>query len=447
MTDFVANTAAQNGEMLQALGLEHVMQLFRDVPSDLLLPPPIATGLSECEAVSHMQRLAASNTFPHFDSYLGGGAYEHYVPAIVSAICSKSEFLTAYTPYQAEISQGTLQTVFEFQSAICALTGMDVANASVYDGASACAEAVLLALRCQPQRTRVVIAENVHPRYREVVVQYLKSHSIEVVLAPFGVDGRITHDVATSLLNDRTAAFLIQSPNFFGAIEDAASLFTAAKAQGVLSILCANPLAYGIYASAGTLGADIAVGDAQPFGISLQFGGPYVGYMAASERLVRQLPGRLVGETIDAKGRRGFVLTLQAREQHIRREKATSNICTNQALAALASLVAMLWYGPEGIKQLALSCYQRACHLRAMLSGIPGLSVNTHVPIFNEFVVKSEHSVSQLQSHCRAHHIEPGIELASFYPQLDQHLLVSVTEMKSLSQLEHYAEAMRGAAR
>ncbi len=347
--DFISNQAPQIKEMLALLGLNHIDELFSAIPADLILPRPLSDdGLSEYEGLCLMKKLADKNTFSNFESYLGAGAYEHHVPAIAAAICGKSEFLTSYTPYQAEASQGMLQAIFEFQSAVCALTGMDAANASVYDGASACAEALLMALRCKPGKNKILIAKSVHPHYRGVVAQYLGCHDCQIECIPFNANGAINEDSFDQLIDEKTAAVLIQSPNFFGVLEKTQSLFDKVKQREALTILCANPLVYGLCLSAAEQGADIAVGDCQPFGIPLQFGGPYAGYMACKQELVRQLPGRIAGETLDRIRRRGFVLTLQAREQHIRREKATSNICTNQALAALASLIAILWYGKEG---------------------------------------------------------------------------------------------------
>ncbi len=439
--DFVSNQKPQIEEMLAALGIHTIEELFESIPAALKLKPPHEDdGLSEYEGFRLMEKLASKNTFSSFENYLGAGAYEHHVPALVGAVCSKSEFLTAYTPYQAEASQGMLQIIFEFQSAICALTGMDVANASVYDGASACAEAVLMALRLNKPRQKLLIAESLNPHYRAVITQYLRSHDCPIEWIPFEKNQQVAIEKIQQHLDDQTAAILVQSPNFFGVIEPVKELFAKAKELGVLSILCANPLAYGIYASAAELGADIAVGDCQPFGIPLQFGGPYVGYMACRQEFVRQLPGRLVGETVDTKGRRGFVLTLQAREQHIRREKATSNICTNQALSAFASLVAMLWYGKEGIPALALTNYQRAAYLRHQLSNIPGIRVNGETPIFNEFTVKFDCSISEVQSHFRSQGIEPGLDLGRYFPNLASSLLVSVTETKNQEQLDRYVQ-------
>lgn len=443
--DFIANKEKQNREMLALLGISSVEELFQVIPPQLMRRPPAGDdGLSEYEALRLLESIAAENTFPQLDNYLGAGAYEHHVPALVGAICSKSEFLTAYTPYQAEMSQGLLQAIFEFQSAVCALTGLDIANASVYDGASACAEAVLMALRCRPDRNKILIAGDLHPHYRAVITQYLGSHAVDIVTIPFQENGSLDPESVRQLADRQTAGIILQSPNFFGVVNDVSTAFTHSSEQGALGILCVNPLAYGLYASAGSLGADIAVGDMQPFGIPLQFGGPYAGYMACRQEWVRQLPGRLVGETTDNEGRRGFVLTLQAREQHIRREKATSNICTNQSLAALASLIALLWYGKEGVKKLALTNFQRASYLRDCLSRIPGIKVDTSIPIFNEFVVELSEPAESVQKHLRERGIEPGLNLARYFPGMDRHLLVAVTETKDQAQLDRYALEVAG---
>lgn len=444
--DFISNQQPQIEAMLAAIGVRSIEELFDSLPEALKVRPIAQDdGLSEYEGLHLMEELAAKNTYSSIENYLGAGAYEHHVPALVGAVCSKSEFLTSYTPYQAEASQGMLQIIFEFQSAICALTGMDVANASVYDGAAACAEAILMALRQNKPRQKLLIAESVHPHYRGVINQYLRSHDCPIEWIPFEQNGQVAIEHIRHHLDDQTAAILIQSPNFFGVLEHAKKISAMVKQAGALMILCANPLAYGLYASAAELGADIAVGDCQPFGIPLQFGGPYVGYMACRQDLVRQLPGRLVGETVDSQGRRGFVLTLQAREQHIRREKATSNICTNQALAALASLVAILWYGKNGVHELALTNYQRAAYLRQQLSNIAGVTVDLKVPIFNEFVVQFDRPLSEVQAHFRSQKIEPGLHLGRYFPKLASCLLVAVTETKSQAQLDRYARLLNKA--
>lgn len=438
--DFISNQHAQIKEMLEAIGIDDIEALFADIPSNLKLKRPDEDdGLSEYEGMHLMEGLAAKNTFPQFTSYLGAGAYEHHVPAIVASICSKAEFLTSYTPYQAEASQGMLQAIFEFQSAICALTGLDVANASLYDGAGACAEAVLMALRLNKDKNQVVVAQSVHPHYRAVVEQFVSCHGTQIDFIPYNSEsGQIDARTMRRLITNKTAAVLVQSPNFFGVIEDMAAVSAEARNNGALSILCANPLSYGLYASAAELDIDIAVGDMQPLGLPLQFGGPYVGYIACREALMRQLPGRIVGATVDKEGRNGFVLTLQAREQHIRREKATSNICTNQALAALASLVAMLWYGKEGIHKLALTNYQRTAYLRNSLKELPNCKLFRDAPFFNEFAVNFGKPVDEIFRRFREQGIEPGIDLGRFYAELNGYILVAVTETKSKAELNRF---------
>lgn len=443
--DFISNQDPQIEAMLEALNVESIEELFEAIPETLrLLKPSADDGLSEYEGMLLMESLAAKNTFPDFESYLGAGAYEHHVPALVAAICGKSEFLTSYTPYQAEASQGMLQLIFEFQSAICALTGMEISNASLYDGASACGEAMLMALRHHQERNKVVVCSSVHPHYRSVIEQYLSSHRTQVEEISFLPDGSLDEKTLKQAIDDKTAAVLVQSPNFFGVMENVKSISEHAKKVGALTVLSANPLSYGLYASAGELDVDITVGDVQPFGLPLQFGGPYVGYLACRQELLRQMPGRIVGETVDTKGRRGFVLTLQAREQHIRREKATSNICTNQALAALASLVAMLWYGKEGIAKLALTNYQRTAYLKERLEALK-IKTMGKAPFFNEFVVDFGRS-ENIQAYFRQNGIEPGVDLGRFYPDLNGYFLVAVTETKSKNQLDRYvavAEQLR----
>lgn len=441
--DFISNKDIQNNAMLDAIGVKSVHDLFSAIPTSLILQAPSEDdGLSEYETIQLTESLGALNTYPYFKNYLGAGAYEHQVPQLISSITSKAEFLTAYTPYQPEASQGMLQAIFEYQSAVCALTGMDVANASVYDGASACAEGVLMALRLLRSRNKVVIAESVHPHYRAVIEQYVSSHKTVIETLSFDANGSIDLSQVSEVIDDQTACVLLQTPNFFGTVEKLDKVLENAKAAGALSIICANPMSYGLFKSAKDLGADIAVGDLQPFGLPLQFGGPYVGYIACKEALVRQLPGRIVGETVDTQGRRGFVLTLQAREQHIRREKATSNICSNQALAALACLVGILWYGKEGVTKVALANYQRANYLRQGFLKL-GIRVMNSGTTFNEFTAVFNRPIDQVIAHFRRHKIEPGVDLSRFFSQLDHHLLIAVTETKSKQDLDHYLAILK----
>lgn len=442
--DFVSNSQTQVKEMLTSIGVSSINNLFEQIPSHLKLPPPQQDdGLSESEGKKLIEEIAKQNTFFNFKSYLGAGAYEHHIPAIISSICSKGEFLTSYTPYQAEASQGMLQAIFEFQTAICALTKMDAANASVYDGASACAEACLMAVRFHQDRKHILVAESLHPHYRQVVKQYTEAQNITLESIPYLNSGKLDIDQLKHLIKPDTAAILIQSPNFFGILDEVQQTASLAKENGCLIIAAANPLSYGLFQPCGVLGAHIAVGDCQPFGIPLQFGGPYCGYMACKKEFVRQMPGRIVGQTIDKNGERGFVLTLQAREQHIRREKATSNICTNQALSALASLIAMLWYGKEGVQKLALANYQRASYLQEQLKKIPSIAIMEGQPIFNEFVATFKRPIQEVLKKFREKKIEPGLSLETYYPPLKNSLLIAVTETKTIEDLNHYVEIAR----
>jgi len=440
--DFISNKEVQNNEMLKTIGIKTIEELFELIPKEIKLKAPeLDDGLSEFEGMKLMESLAAKNTFGNYDNYLGAGSYEHHIPCLIAAICGKSEFLTSYTPYQPEASQGMLQIIFEYQSAICALTGMDVSNASLYDGSSACAEALLMALRANKGKNKLLVAESVHPNYRGVIGQYLSLPEVELKTIGFLQDGSLNTQQFEKELDNNVAGVLLQYPNFFGNIEDIKQLSQKIKAAGSLLIICANPLVYGLYADASELGADIAVGDCQPFGLPMQFGGPYAGYIACKQELVRQLPGRIVGQTVDTQQRKGYVLTLQAREQHIRREKATSNICTNQALAALATLIGMLWYGKQGIPKLALANYQRAAYLKEKLANYT--EPLSQLPIFNEFAFKCRQPIKKVQTHFRKHGVEPGLDLGQFYPGLQNCLLIAVTETKTKEQLDKYVDLMK----
>lgn len=430
--DYISNREPQNRHIRDTLGITDVLDLCEAIPKEILIPSPANDdGLSEYEGMRLMEQIASRNYFSSYDNYLGGGAYEHHIPPVVGAICAKSEFLTSYTPYQGEASQGLLQAIFEYQSAMCTLTGLDAANASLYDGASACAEALLMALRLQPDRHQLLIAGNLNPHYKGVIKQYLTNIEAETEELPLHADGSLNQERSLPLLHQGTAAILLSYPNFFGGIDEIKPLIARAKEFDILVILCANPLVYGLYHSAGDLGADIAVGDSQPFGLPLEFGGPYCGYMICKQAYIRQLPGRIVGETVDKSGQRAFVLTLQTREQHIRRDKATSNICTNQALAALGTLVALTWYGKRGIKELALTNYRRAAYLKEGLNRLDSVASVSQSPFLNEFTVRFRAPLNDVLSHFRQANIEPGIVL-------DNRLLVAVTETKSKSQLDRY---------
>ena len=385
MGSYVPSTAQERQEMLASIGLCSIDELFSHIPDSLKLKGELnlPSGKSELEVCRTMEHIAAQNIV--FDSiFRGAGAYDHYIPAIVKSVTGKEEFVTAYTPYQAEISQGVLQSIFEYQTMICELTGMDVSNASVYDGATAAAEAVNMC--CERSRNVVFCSAAAHPDTIEVVKTYCWASGHEFVLVP-AKDGKTDWNSIVPQLDKKTSACLyIQSPNFFGQIEDVQQAAEAVHAVGAKLIMGCNPIALGLYKTPAELGADIAVGEGQPLGMSLSFGGPYLGFMATTKAMMRKLPGRIVGETTDVDGKRAFVLTLQAREQHIRREKASSNICSNQALCAMTAAVYLAAVGPEGLKQVANLCYQKAHYLMQQLTAIPGITLRYQGPFFHEFV-------------------------------------------------------------
>ena len=385
MGSYVPSTAQERQEMLASIGLCSIDELFSHIPDSLKRKGELnlPSGKSELEVCRTMEHIAAQNIV--FDSiFRGAGAYDHYIPAIVKSVTGKEEFVTAYTPYQAEISQGVLQSIFEYQTMICELTGMDVSNASVYDGATAAAEAVNMC--CERSRNVVFCSAAAHPDTIEVVKTYCWASGHEFVLVPVK-DGKTDWNSIVPQLDKKTSACLyIQSPNFFGQIEDVQQAAEAVHAVGAKLIMGCNPIALGLYKTPAELGADIAVGEGQPLGMPLSFGGPYLGFMATTKAMMRKLPGRIVGETTDVDGKRAFVLTLQAREQHIRREKASSNICSNQALCAMTAAVYLAAVGPEGLKQVANLCYQKAHYLMQQLTAIPGITLRYQGPFFHEFV-------------------------------------------------------------
>ena len=385
MGSYVPSTAQERQEMLASIGLCSIDELFSHIPDSLKLKGELnlPSGKSELEVCRTMEHIAAQNIV--FDSiFRGAGAYDHYIPAIVKSVTGKEEFVTAYTPYQAEISQGVLQSIFEYQTMICELTGMDVSNASVYDGATAAAEAVNMC--CERSRNVVFCSAAAHPDTIEVVKTYCWASGHEFVLVP-AKDGKTDWNSIVPQLDKKTSACLyIQSPNFFGQIEDVQQAAEAVHTVGAKLIMGCNPIALGLYKTPAELGADIAVGEGQPLGMPLSFGGPYLGFMATTKAMMRKLPGRIVGETTDVDGKRAFVLTLQAREQHIRREKASSNICSNQALCAMTAAVYLAAVGPEGLNQVANLCYQKAHYLMQQLTAIPGITLRYQGPFFHEFV-------------------------------------------------------------
>ena len=425
--------------MLESIGLTSAEQLFDSIPSDLRLTRPLNTpgALSETELLTRFEEMAGRNSGAARISFLGAGAYSHYIPTIVDHILSRSEFFTAYTPYQPEISQGTLQTIFEFQTLVCQLTGMEVANASMYDGSTALAEAVLMAERIT-RRSQVVASSAVHPQYLEVVRTYVQHAGIDLEVVDFDEQTGQAANQLCAAVDDQTAAVVVQSPNFFGCVEDVAKAAAAAHAKGALLIVAVpEAISFGLLKSPGACGADIAVAEGQSFGVPLSFGGPYVGLFATKEKFARQIPGRLVGEAFDKQGRRGFVLTLATREQHIRREKATSNICTNEGLIALAATVYLETMGRRGIRQVAEQCVQKAAYAARALSQLKGFSLPFAGPRFNEFVVRGPSEATGLLSRLGSEKgIEGGLALSQFFPERKNDFLVCVTETNTRDQID-----------
>src|SRR6476646_5215891 len=431
--------------MLEAIGLKSPEQLFDSIPPQLRLQRPLKTpaALSEIELLDKFEQLGQRNAAARRISFIGGGAYSHYIPTIVDHIISRSEFFTAYTPFQPEISQGTLQTIFEFQTLVCQLTGMDLANASMYDGSTALAEAVLMAERVT-RRAKVVASATVHPQYLEVVKTYVQHAGIDLEITDFDKKTGQGGAALATAVDDRTAAIVVQSPNFFGCIEDVKALADAAHAKGALLVVAiTEAMSLGLLKSPGACGADIVVAEGQSFGVPLSFGGPYVGLFATRDKYARQIPGRLVGEAYDKNGRRGFVLTLATREQHIRREKATSNICTNEGLIALAATVYMEAMGRRGIQEAARQCVQKGAYAAQRIAGVRGFSLPFSGPRFNEFVVRGPIAAGELLSRLAAEkNIEAGIALSRFLPNQDKDFLVCVTETNTREQIDTLVSAL-----
>jgi len=432
--------------MLDSIGLKSAAELFDSIPDNLLLRRPLNTPapLSESELLTRFEQMGARNAGARRISFLGGGAYSHYVPTIVDHIISRSEFFTAYTPYQPEISQGTLQTIFEFQTLVCQLTGMEVANASMYDGSTALAEAVLMAERIT-RRSKVVCPGSVHPQYLEVVKTYVQHAGIHLELIPFDEKTGQCGAALSSAIDDQTAAIVVQSPNFFGCVEDLKVLAEAAHAKGALLIVAiTEAVSLGLLKSPGDCGADIVIAEGQSFGVPLSFGGPYVGLFATREKYARQIPGRLVGEAFDKQGRRGFVLTLATREQHIRREKATSNICTNEGLIALAATVYLETMGRKGIQEVAYQCAQKAAYAAKQIAAVPGFSLSFTAPVFNEFVVRSPSPARELLAKLASEKaIDGGLALSRFMANRPNDFVVCVTETNTREQIDALAHGLR----
>lgn len=441
------NTDDDRREMLAAIGAESVESLFDSIPAEMRLSRPLQLppGLGELDLTRLMSELAGQNrSIRDLVCFLGGGAYDHFVPAVVDAVASRSEFYTSYTPYQPEVSQGNLQAMFEYQSLICQLTGLDVSNASLYDGGSAAAEAVLLAMSVTGRSKRVVTAASVHPEYREVIRTYFAGLGAELVTvgAP---EGRVSLEELAQAVDDQTACVLIQSPNFFGGIEDVAQIAQVAHRAGALVAMSFDPISLGVLKRPADLGADVAVAEGQSLGTPLQFGGPYLGIMACREQFVRRLPGRIAGQTVDREGRRCWVLTLQTREQHIRRDKATSNICTNQGLFALRAAIYLSAVGPQGLRETAELCVRKAEYAKSLLAAGGRFSVRFTSPTFKEFVVRDKRGdVAQVLARALERGVLAGIPLGRWYPELADCFLVAVTEKRTRGEIEAWAKALEG---
>ena len=442
MSRYTSVTDADLSEMLGAIGVGSIEELFADVPASLRLGRPLSLGegLSEQEVFEELRALAARSTSAEDEvSFLGAGMYDHYAPALIDSIILRSEFLTPYTPYQPEISQGGLQAMFEYQTAISELTGLPVSNASVYEGPSAVAAAGYVAKNTN-NRKRFVISRGVHPHSRECLRTLAHAWEMDVVEAPL-------QDGATKLpdLGDDVSAVIVQQPNFLGAVEDLTALADQAKQAGALTIAACDPLPLALLKTPGDCGVDIAVGEGQTLGNRLDFGGPSFGFFAATEALMRRMPGRIAGETKDLDGKRGFVLTLQTREQHIRREKATSNICTAQALNALAGVIYLSWLGRRGIVELVELMLQRTAYARDRLNGIEGVTQIHGRPVVREFAINLDAPVQGVIARCQEQGINPGYALGRDYPEYDNGLLVAITERRTRADIDRLAEALNAA--
>jgi glycine dehydrogenase subunit 1 len=442
---YIPHSPKERDAMLETIGVKKLADLFEAVPAEhrfpnLNLPPAI----TEMEAAAELGELAAANESTRdLVSFLGAGMYNHYIPSVVDHILRRGEFYTAYTPSQPEISQGTLQGIFEYQSLMAALTGMDVSNASHYDGATAAAEAVNLAwAQFRGKRTRVVISPTVHPQYREVIRTYTKGMDLELA----GDDGNADLDTGPEtlmeLVDDNTMLVIVQYPDFFGRIFDYTRLIDLAHENGALVCVVANPTALALFKTPGEMGADVVVGEGQPLGIPMWFGGPSLGFFTTRKKYVHKMAGRLVGETVDNRGQRAYVLTLTAREQHIKRERATSNICTNQGLLALASAVYLSLVGKSGLRQVAELCYHKAHYAAEQLSQLPGMGLCFGEPYFHEFALCVGQPVDEVNAHLLEHGIIGGYDLGQDYPALKDHMLIAVTDMNSKEEIDALVDVL-----
>lgn len=435
--------------MLEEIGVKNVEDLFQCIPEELRLKKPLdlPSGKSEIEVMKEIGALADKNTTVKCcPSFLGAGAYNHYIPSVIANLISRSEFYTAYTPYQPEVSQGTLQALFEYQTMICMLTGMDVANASLYDAASGVAEAVLMADRIQRKKKKIVISAGLHPEYIETVETYLHNLPIEIVKCALAQDGTTDLDELRKLTDSQTAAVVVQSPNFFGCIEKLDVVREiSSKAESLFISVVSEIYSLGLLNGPGAFGADIVVGEAQSAGNHLSYGGPFLGLIACKDDYKRQLPGRLIGVTTDNRGQSGFVITLSTREQHIRREKATSNICSNEALCATMAAIHLATMGEEGIKEAALQSFNKAAYAKAELSKNPKIKFPHSAPVFNEFVIDIGKNGRDVVEKIAQDGVIAGFPLIYYYPDRQNQLLLSFTEMNSKQDIDRLVSVLGGA--
>ncbi len=441
--DYCPNTAEEIRAMLDVVGVGTIEDLFQSIPGELRSRSlDIPAGLSEFGMLRRMKELAGKNG-SELINFIGGGFYDHFIPSVVDHLSARAEFYTSYTPYQAECSQGTLQALYEYQSAICALTGMEVSNASLYDGGTALAEAALMAMRITG-RSRLIVDGGVNPYHRQILRTYLSPLQVDLEEMNRG-PATPGSGAAEARLDDTVAAVIMQNPDFFGSIDDIGPLAEKAHALGALVIVSAYPISLGLVKSPGEIGADIVTGDGQSLGNPLSFGGPSFGFISTLKRYVRSLPGRIVGETVDSAGRRGFVLTLQAREQHIKRHRATSNICSNQSLCALRGLIFLCCIGRQGMKELAALNRDKSEYAKGVLGSVRGVSVLNAAPTFNEFTLALPCDAAAVAEKLLARKIAPGVPLGNFYPEMKNCLVVAVTEKRAREEIDAYAAALEEA--
>jgi glycine dehydrogenase subunit 1 len=441
---YLPHTDEDRREMLAAIGVTSVDELFADIPADVRMKRPLELppALSELELAAHFQELALQDRdFAETLHFLGAGAYDHYVPSVVKNIVGRSEFLTAYTQYQPEISQGYLQALWEYQSLICLLTGMEMAVTSLYDGATAMAEAAMMAVGITG-RSEILISSTVHPHWRDVLATYALDRDVIVRTLAY-TDGVTSVDDLESQISAKTAAVICQNPNFFGCVENMKSVAQIVQAKGALLIAAVNPISLGLLEAPGVFGADIVVGEGQSMGVPVSFGGPYIGFLATRDKWLRRTPGRIVGQTVDQEGTRGFVLTIQAREQHIRRDKATSNICSNEALCSLAVAVYLTAMGKQGIQDVAGLCLQKAHYAQKLIMDLPGFEPVFSQPFFNEFVVRCPLLPSELNEELREAGIVAGLDLGKYYPELAGCMLTAVTEKRTRDEIDLLAGLLK----